>query len=115
MRSVLAIAASKLKISPREISFSRAARLTQVFGNKIRMTTSEQEHKKIIETDFVALNQVKHPSRKKRRVEPRLCVIHKDRFPLMKNSRADEKLKTIELNMRFGHRNHAYAWEKRAQ
>lgn len=114
-RSILAIAALALKISPRQISFSRAAGLTRVYGNKIRKATSEQDRKKIVTLYLEALNQVKHPNRKKRRVEPRLCVRQKDQFPLMKNSRAEEKMKSIELNMRFGHRGYAHPWEKRAK
>ena len=35
VRAVVAIAAKKLNIEPRKISFSRAVRLTKLFGNQL--------------------------------------------------------------------------------
>lgn len=115
MRSILSIAASALGLLPRQISFSRAARLTQVYGNKIRNSDSEKERQNFLDSFLEALKQVKHPNRKKHRVEPRLCVRHRDQFPRMQNPRSEEKLKSIELNKKFGHRGIVYSWEKRAQ
>jgi len=104
MRAIIAKAATELQLAPRQLSFSRAARLTQIFGNKLRDATSPQEREKII-TDYLrGLNQSKLPNRKKHRIEPRKCVFHKTQFPLMTNSRAAERKKALAVAKKFGHR-----------
>lgn len=112
MRSILAKAASKLNLKPRQFSFKRATMLTQAFGNRLRRSQSEAEHEKIVNLYLVALTQVKHPNRKKRRLEPRKCARHKSRFPLMKKSRKEEQAHALALAKKFGHRNFVYPWEK---
>jgi len=112
MRSILAKAASELNLSPRQFSFKRATMLTQAYGNRIRRSQSKEEHKKILNLYLVALSQVKHPNRKKHRLEPRKCVRHKPKFALMKKTRKKEQTYALKIAKQFGHRNFVYPHEK---
>ena len=49
LRACLAVAAKRLGLEPRQISFSRGAELTRIFGNKIRLAESQNERNEIIE------------------------------------------------------------------
>jgi hypothetical protein len=104
LRAIIAKAAHRLGISPRQLSFSRVARLTRIYGNKLRGTASSKERKLIVEQYLADLNQSKLPHRKKRRMEPRKCVFIKRRFPLMKNSRDEERAEALGVAKNHGHR-----------
>lgn len=104
MRSVLATAARRLKLQPREISFSRACALIQIAGNNIRRANSKQEEKDIIERLLIGLRQSTLPKRKKQRVEPRQIVRKRKLFPFMKTSRAQAAEKAEKCLEEYGHR-----------
>lgn len=110
MRGILAKAALALKINPRQISFSRAANLTQIFGNKL--LTNPSSEKRIVQDYLTALSQIKHPNRKKRRVEPRKCARRRQLFPLMKKSREEERSTALNIAKEYGHRSSVYPHEK---
>lgn len=112
MHAILAKASSILQINPRQISFKRAADLTRVYGNKIRNSSSPEQRQETLRQYIVAISQVKHPNRKKRRVEPRKCVRHKGKFPLMKKSRELERADALKSAKRFGHRGFTYPAER---
>jgi hypothetical protein len=104
MRAVIAKAAKTLGVEPRRISFSRAARLTQIFGNKLRDATSNQERSAIVKAYLRGLNQSKIANRKTQRIEPRKCCAHKSRFPAMKGTRQQERQIALQTAKQFGHR-----------
>ena len=104
MRAVTARSAKKLGIQPRDISFSRAASLTQIYGNRVRNSTTAKERDKLLSEFLRGLNQSKLSHRTRYRCEPRKCVYHRSRFPLMKNSREEERALALALAKKSGHR-----------
>jgi len=91
VRACLAGVAKKLSIEPRQISFSRGAELTRIFGNQIRSAFDDKDRAPILARYVTAIGQSKLPNRTKRRSEPRKLVRAKKRFPVMTMSRADEQ------------------------
>lgn len=104
VRALLVWAAKKLKIKPRQISFSRGAELTRIFGNKMRGARTAKEQKEITRRFLTGINQSKLPSRSVTRMEPRKLARKKKRFPLMKASRQEERQLALKCLAKHGHR-----------
>ncbi|MCI5065105.1 IS4 family transposase [bacterium] len=96
IRACLAKAAKVLGIEPRRISFSRGAEYTRIFGNKIAAAQTCSERKLLISQYFKVLGQCKLPNRKKQRIEPRKVVRRKLRYPVMKKSREQERMESLQ-------------------
>jgi len=104
IRAIIAQAAKELNLAPREISFTRAVRFTQIFGNKLREAKSKAARQTIQEHFLLALRQTRLPNRKQRRIEPRKLARKPQGYPSMKKPRAEEQedaRKTLAAN---GHR-----------
>ena len=104
LRAILARAAARLKIPARKLSFSRGAALVKIFGVQIRDAQTDGEIKEALKRFLTSLSQSKLPSRSKRRIEPRKVVRVRKHFPLMKQSREEEKQEALEKAKKHGHR-----------
>jgi hypothetical protein len=104
VRAVVAIAAKKLNIEPRKISFSRAARLTKLFGNQLAAALDKKEQLTIVQRFITGLNQSKLATRRNLRIEPRKRVREKQLFPVMRKSRLQERKAATRVLKKFGHR-----------
>lgn len=105
-RAVVAKAAKKLGIPPRKISFSRAVRLTRLFGNQLSSTNDKLKQKQIIESFIIGLNQSKLPERAYFRIEPRKIARERSSYPRLRASRAEERCTARKILKQFGHRNY---------
>lgn len=104
IRAIIAQAAYELEIPARQISFTRAARYAQVYGNRVRDAKNAEERKKFRDLFLLALRQTKLPNRKKRRVEPRKLARGPQPYPPMKESRKKEQNNAREILEANGHR-----------
>lgn len=105
IRTIIAQAAAELGLSPRKFSFSRAASLIRIFGNKVRSATSIQEQERLRVLFINKMRQIKLPNRKKQRIEPRKVAYPKSNYQAMRQSRAIEREKQLKILEKFGHRN----------
>lgn len=104
VRIIVAKAALKLKLLPRQISFSSAVNLVRRFGYLLAQSSDKNENKKILERFMVALKQCKLPNRTKRRVEPRKVAHERQGFARLRKSRKEErKMEKLKLK-EYGHR-----------
>ncbi|MEK6705609.1 MAG: transposase [Bdellovibrionota bacterium] len=76
VRSIIAVAADKLGISARQVSFQRGVNYTKIYGNKIRDEQNPIRRAELIERFLAALNQTRHPIRKRQRLEPRMIYVN---------------------------------------
>lgn len=104
VRAIVALAAKQLNILPRQISFSRAARLTLLFGNQLSTARDKKEILIILNRFIKGLAQSKLPNRAYRRIEPRKVVRENQCFPLMRKSRKDERKEAMKTLKEYGHR-----------
>lgn len=104
IRAIITEAANKLELLPRQISFTRALNLTQIWGNKLRDAASPSEKQAIHERFLLSLRQTRHPNRKNRRVEPRKLTYQSQRYTQMKGSRAEEQKNEEKILATKGHR-----------
>lgn len=104
VRAIVSIAAEELNIEPRKISFSRAARLTRIFGNQLSATKDKPEKNNVVARFIKGLNQSKIAHRAYFRIEPRKVVRGPQNFPLMKNSRSKERTEAKKILKKYGHR-----------
>jgi hypothetical protein len=104
MRALIAWGAEQLKIPPRQISFSRAAALTRIFGNKLRTAASKEQRNDLARRYLLALKQSQLPVRKNVRIEPRKIVRQKNRYPVMRKTRDEERQLASEALKEHGHR-----------
>lgn len=113
MRSVVAAAAKKISLAPRQISFSRACAFVRIYGNKIRVCSSQAEARKLLEEFYTCLRQSKLPNRARFRVEPRKVARVKKRFPPLRKTRAEERqIAQLQLEI-AGHRKQETPAEKK--
>jgi len=104
IRSIMTQAAKELGLDARRISFTRAVRWIQLFGNKIRDATSAEEIEDYRKRFLTALYQQKLPKRIKQRIEPRKLARERQAYPLMKKSRAEEQKIAKKILSDNGHR-----------
>lgn len=91
LRSSIASVARRIKIDARQISFSRAAELTKIFGFQLLNANDYKQRKEILARYIAAIAQSKLPKRKKQRIEPRKLVRRKQRYQVMKLDREKER------------------------
>ena len=91
IRGVITQIAAKVDLLPRQVSFSRAAHLIQVFGPRIVEAKSRDEINSLIQNLAHAFTQMRIYERKSKRTEPRKVVRDKRKFPLMRSSREEER------------------------
>lgn len=99
IRAVVGHGANQIKIPPRQISFSAAARLVPVFGSQLLAAKSKAQRGKIWSQFLTALRQIKLPTRRTQRVEPRKIARNKrvfDRYPSITTSREEEREKILQ-------------------
>ena len=88
IRALIAKAAAKVNLKPRDISFSRAAGIITTTASHLADATTPLQVEITIEAFYKSIYQVKHPVRSKPRWEPRAIVTcRKSHFPYMKGSR----------------------------
>lgn len=103
VRIIMQKAAIELKIQPREVSFKRAVSLINIYGNKIRDTNNKSNIQQYRSRFLKGIYQTRLPKRKNR-LEPRKLATVKDTYPVMRNSRADEREKQKIIFKNYGHR-----------
>ena len=104
IRVIIAQAARELKLQSRQISFTRAARNIQIFGNKMRDAKGSAELKALREHFLRILRQTRIPDRGGQRIEPRKLTREKQPYPPLKESRKIEKEKAKAILAENGHR-----------
>jgi hypothetical protein len=113
LRVVIARAARKLKLEPRQISFSRGAALTRIFGNQLLEARSPSQRKRIEQRFLAGLRQSKLPNRSRYRVEPRKLASKKKCFPVITTSREQERQRARECLEKHGHRGYLTSVNRR--
>jgi hypothetical protein len=103
VRAIIVKSATELKINPRLVSFKRTTAFINIFGNKIRDAKNKNEIKEIKRRFLLSIMQTKLPNRKKR-FEPRKVARVKDKYQVMRKSRALEKEEQEKIFKTHGHR-----------
>ena len=111
IRAIIADAAKELGLLPRQLSFTRAARFTQIFGNRLLTASTEQERRLIREHFLAAMRQTKIPNRKKQRIEPRKKAYGRQKYSFMTESREKERQNSRELLAINGHLGYSASFE----
>jgi hypothetical protein len=97
IRAVIARAAGRLNLKPREISFTRALINIEVAATRIMRATTEEEYDHEYELFLRAMRQSKHPNRSRPRHEPRALVgVQRKKFPPLKGTRAEARQRIIK-------------------
>ena len=91
LRGVIAQVARAVNLKPREISFTRAADFIRSYGHKLEKVKSRKEANDLIEELKIIFTQIRIYKRTKKRIEPRKVVRKVGRFPLMRESREEER------------------------
>lgn len=104
LRAIISEAARELGLEPRQISFTRAAKFSQIFSRRILEASSQQERLLLQQHFLTALKQTRIPNRKKRRIEPRKLAHDPKKYTLMKHSRAQEQIIAEETLAKHGNR-----------
>lgn len=86
LRSVIADLASVLKLNPRQISFTRAINCIDTAASWFAKASTKEEKDRVTQQLLTMLRQIKHPNRKKRRVEPR-AIRRINRHPFLAGNR----------------------------
>lgn len=91
LRRVIGDAALKVDLLPRQVSFTKAAMYTQIFGEKILAAATEQERKELYARYLKIIRQCRLPQRPEKRYEPRMITRLTHRFSVMHGSRDEAR------------------------
>lgn len=96
--AVRTLAAQKLGLAPRALSFKRILTAIECYSPKVAAASLENQLL-LVERFWGSVAAAKHPKRSRIRVEPRALVRHRrPKFPTMKGSRASNRAKLIKKN-----------------
>jgi hypothetical protein len=96
VRSVIARGAACLGICPREISFVRAAEFCVTAAHWLLHCKTAAERHAVFDRFLVGLKQLRHPHRRKTRIEPRKIARRKTTFPFLGQNREQERMKIFK-------------------
>jgi len=96
--AVRILAAQKLNLSPRALSFKRTLIIVECYAPKI-LAASPDMQQVLIQRFWRSMAACKHPKRSKTRTEPRALVRHRrPKFPTIKGSRASARRTIMAKN-----------------
>lgn len=104
LRALAQRSAEIIDIPPRQISFSRCAELTRIYGNKLRDVTTLAEQEAIVTQFLTGLKQTRLPNRPPHRIEPRQVARTRRIFPPLKTSRDKARIDAQQTIVATGHR-----------
>lgn len=96
VRAVIADAAQRVGLLPREVSFSKAVTYARILGDKIVKATSASERDELLERYLVIIRQCRLPKRKNRRHEPRRITLGRTRYRVLREPREIARKKAAE-------------------
>jgi hypothetical protein len=91
LRRVISDAALKVGLLPRQLSFTKAAMYTQIFGTKIMAATTAKARKELYEHYLKIIRQCRLPQRPGKRYEPRMITRLTHRFSVMHGARNEAR------------------------
>ena len=92
VRALIVKGAEAVNLKPRDISFTRAVQEIKIAATRLSRATTPDEARHSIEAFYRAMSQIKHPTRKRVRIEPRVLVnTRRPMFPGIKGTRDDER------------------------
>jgi len=97
LRRVIADGALKIGLQPRELSFTKAAMYTAIFGNKILKAKESTEKERLYNQYLKILRQCRLPKRSNQhRHEPRMITRLSTRTTVMKGSRDEARARSLK-------------------